>query len=179
MPVQVWLQDEIRVGQQGTLTTVWAERGSRPTAVKQTEYQWCYLYGAACPSTGASSGLLAPRVDTHYMNRHLAFIAAEAREQAGRDVHVLLVLDGAGYHQASSMLVVPENLTLLTLPPYSPEFNGMERVWGWMRSHDLSNRVFTDYDHILEELSASWLRLTPERLMTLTATDWIRRAEEA
>lgn len=178
VPVQVWLQDELRAGQQGTLTTVWAERGSRPEAVKQTEYDWVYLFGAVCPTTGASSALLAPTVNTHYMNRHLAFIAEEAREQAGEDVHVVLVLDGAGWHVARE-LVVPDNLTLLPLPPYSPNLNGTERVWGWMRQHDLSNRVFTDYDHLFEQVKAAWLRLTPKRLMSLTATDWIGRALES
>jgi len=54
------------------------------------------------------------------------FVGEEARERAGRDVHVLLVLDGAGWHR-SDALVVPKNVTLLPLPPYSPELNGMER----------------------------------------------------
>jgi hypothetical protein len=52
--VQVWFQDEARLGQQGTLTTVWAEKGSRPTAVRQTEYEWCYLFAAVNPMNGAS-----------------------------------------------------------------------------------------------------------------------------
>lgn len=173
--VQVWLQDELRAGQQGTLTSLWAERGSRPTAVKQTEYDWVYLFGAVCPTTGASSALLAPTVNTHYMNRHLAFIAEEACTQARQDVHVVLVLDGAGWHQSKG-LVVPDNLTLLPLPPYSPELNAQERVWGWMRQHDLSNRVFRDYDHLFEEVRTAWLRLTPDRLTSLTATNWIGRA---
>ena len=60
-----WFQDEARVGQQGTLTAVWAERGSRPAAVKQTEYEWVYLYAAVSPATGASSAMLAPSVNTH------------------------------------------------------------------------------------------------------------------
>ena len=60
--VEVWLQDEARVGQQGTLTRVWAERGSRPSAVKQTEYEWAYLFAAVNPATGASSALIAPTV---------------------------------------------------------------------------------------------------------------------
>src|SRR5205085_11670711 len=75
--VEVWLQDEARVGQQGTLTRVWAERGSRPTAVKQTEYEWAYLFAAVNPLTGASSALIAPTVNTHYMNEHLRFIGRE------------------------------------------------------------------------------------------------------
>lgn len=175
VPVQVWLQDELRAGQQGTLTSIWAERGSRPTAIKQTEYDWCYLFGAVCPTNGASSALLAPTVNTHFMNQHLAFIGQEACEQAGEPVHVVLVLDGAGWH-VSKGLVVPDNLTLLRLPPYSPEFNAAERLWRWMRQHDLSNRVFRDYDHLFEEVRAAWLRLTPQRLMSLTHTEWIERA---
>ena len=52
--VEVWFQDEARVGQQETLTRRWARRGSRPTVVKQTEYEWVYLFGAVNPVTGDS-----------------------------------------------------------------------------------------------------------------------------
>jgi hypothetical protein len=44
--VEVWQQDEARIGQQGTLTRVWGERGSRPAAVRQSEYEWAYLFAA-------------------------------------------------------------------------------------------------------------------------------------
>ena len=54
--VRVWFMDEARFGQQGTLTDVWAKRGSRPTAVRQTRYEWCYLYAAVEPATGESVG---------------------------------------------------------------------------------------------------------------------------
>ena len=87
--IEVWFQDEARFGQQGTLTHVWAAQGSRPTAVKQTEYEWVYLFAAVNPVTGDSSAMLAPTVNTDYMNEHLRFIS----EQAGQDKHVVLVLD--------------------------------------------------------------------------------------
>ena len=74
-PVQVWFQDEARIGQQGTLTHCWGLTGSRPTAVQQTEYEWVYLFGAVNPQTGESSALLAPTVNTAYMNHHLRFIS--------------------------------------------------------------------------------------------------------
>jgi len=124
--VEVWQQDEARIGQQGTLTRVWGERGSRPSAVRQSEYEWAYLFAAVNPLTGASSALIAPTVNTQYMNRHLAFIGREA----GPGVHVVLVLDQAGWHVAKA-LKVPKNVTLLHLPPYSPELNGSERIWGF------------------------------------------------
>ena len=123
--VEVWQQDEARIGQQGTLTRVWGETGSRPSAVRQTEYEWAYLFAAVNPLTGASSALIAPTVNTQYMNKHLAFIGREA----GPGVHVVLVLDQAGWHVAKA-LRVPKNVTLLHLPPYSPELNGSERIWG-------------------------------------------------
>jgi transposase len=170
-PLEWWFQDEARVGQQGTLTDVWAERGSRPRRVRQTEYEWVYLYAAVNPATGASSAMLAPNVNTHYMNAHLRFISGQVAEGG----HAVLVLDQAGWHVAKG-LVVPANLTLLHLPPYSPELNPVERVWAYMRSHYLSNRVFKGYDELFEVTAAAWNRLEQERLKSICHTDWILRA---
>ena len=68
--VEVWFQDEARIGQQGTLTRVWAQRGSRPTAIKQTEYEWVYLFASTNSHTGESVALVASSVNTEYMNAH-------------------------------------------------------------------------------------------------------------
>jgi len=164
----VWFQDEARIGQQGTLTRVWGERGGRPRVVRQTEYQWAYVFGAVDPMSGKSSALIAPTVNTELMSEHLKMIC----EEAGDDTHVVLVLDGAGWHKARG-LVVPTNMTLLFLPPYSPELMPMERVWAWMRQHDLSNRVFIDAAEIDRACAETWNKLTPERLMSITATKWL------
>ena len=164
----MWFQDEARIGQQGTLTTVWAEKGSRPTAVKQTEYDWIYLFGAVHPQTGNSSALLTPTVNTGYMNHHLRFIS----EQAGPEVHVILVLDQAGWHTAKG-LEVPENITLLYLPAYSPELNPIERLWSYLKSHYLSNRVYADYEQLLDAGKQAWNRIRPERLSSICQAQWI------
>jgi transposase len=169
--VEVWQQDEARIGQQGTLTRVWGERGSRPSAVRQSEYEWAYLFAAVNPTTGASSALVAPTVNTQYMNRHLAFIGREA----GPGVHVVLVLDQAGWHVAKA-LRVPKNVTLLHLPPYSPELNPVERVWAYLRSHYLSNRVFKDYEDLFQSITRAWNSLDAQRLKSLTRVEWIERA---
>ena len=57
--VRVFFMDEARFGQQGTTTRIWATTNSRPTAVRQTRYEWVYLYAAIEPSTGESVALLA------------------------------------------------------------------------------------------------------------------------
>jgi len=167
--VEVWFQDEARIGQQGTLTSVWAERGSRPVRVKQTEYQWVHLFAAVDPLTGRNSAMLAPHADTHYMDAHLRFIG----EAAGVGTHVVLVPDRAGWH-GSKALRVPANVTLLFLPPYSPELNPVERVWRYLRGNYLSNRAFKDYDEIFQVAGDAWNRLSDATLASITATAWLR-----
>ena len=152
------------------MTHVWAPRGSRPTAVKQTEYDWIYVYGSVNPRNGDSVALLAPTVNTFVMNQHLRMIG----EHVGPDVHVVLVLDQAGWHMSKG-LRVPGNITLLPLPPYSPELNPIERLWSWLKSHQLSNRVYTDYDDLLNSGMDAWNTLTPERLRTICRTTWGER----
>ena len=117
-------KDEARIGQQGTLTRVWAKRGSRPRAPRDTRYEWAYLFGAVCPARGVAAGLVLPYADTAAMNAHLAEIAATVAPGA----HALLVLDGAGWHRGEALLV-PPNITLLKLPPAAPELNPVENVW--------------------------------------------------
>lgn len=160
----------MRTGQQGTLTRVWARCGSRPRAVRQTEYKWAYVFGSICPATGESVALIAPTVNTYLMNVHLRHVS----EALGDDRHAVLILDGAGWH-TSKELVVPDNITLLFLPPYSPELNCVERVWLWLRQHTLSNRILPadkDLDHLLGE---AFVSIPPSRLQSLTRTAWLER----
>lgn len=138
-PLEIWFQDEARVGQQGTTTRVWARRGTRPRAVRDTRYEWAYLFGAVCPQRGTGAGLVLPRADTEAMTLHLAEIAAMVTPGA----HAVLVLDGAGWHRGGD-LVVPPNLTLLKLPPYAPELNPAENIWEYLRKKKLANRLYED-----------------------------------
>ena len=63
------------MGQQGTLTRIWARRGTRPRAPRDIRYQWAYIFGAVCPARGVAAGLVLPFVNTAAMNAHLAEIA--------------------------------------------------------------------------------------------------------
>ena len=165
------MQDEARLGQQGTLTRAWARTGSRPAAVKQTEYEWVYLWAAVEPATGASAAMLTPDVNAGQMNTFLAGLAGTL----AADEHAVLVLDGAGWHVARG-LAVPANVTLLRLPPYSPELNPVERVWAYLRSHYLANRAYADYDHLLRAADEAWLKLDADTLKTICRCPWIERA---
>ena len=73
------------------------------------------------------------------------------------DVHAALIWGGAGFHHAHD-LKVPDNLTLLPLPPYSPELNDIENLWHNFRSHCWSNRTYRDYDELFDVSSDSCCR---------------------
>ena len=116
-PVESWFQDEARIGQQGTLSRVWAPIGSRPGMVRDNRRANVYLYGAICPSRSIGAALVMASANTEAMNEHLKEISVQVASGA----HAALICDGAGWHAKSKDLVVPSNITLITLPPYSPE----------------------------------------------------------
>ncbi len=161
-------QDEARRGQKGTLTRRWALRGTRPRVVKQTKYKWTYIYGSVEPATGASFGMIASCVDTEMMGLFLWWLSKEIKENE----HVLLILDGAGWH-VSKKLKVPENITLRIMPPYSPELNPVELVWLWLGEHQLSNRTFADQTILDAACLDAWNTLTPERIQSLCRVSWL------
>jgi transposase len=165
----VWFQDEARVGQKNKLTRRWARSGTRPRAPHDQRTKWAYIFGAICPAKGKGAGLVMPYCDTHAMAEHLKLISAEVDPGA----HAVLLLDQAGWH-TSTKLPVPDNITLVPIPPRSPELNPVENVWRFMRDNWLSNRVFRNYDDIVAHCCESWNKLTnqPWRIMSIGRRDW-------
>lgn len=170
-PIEVWFADEARVGQQGTLTRIWAKRGTRPRAPRDCRYAWAYLFGAVCPERGVGAGLVMPYADTQAMSAHLGEISLAIAPGA----HAILVLDGAGWH-ASAALKVPDNITLLPLPPHSPELNPVENVWAYLRQNWLSLQVWENYPAIVDACCQAWNRFLaqPEVVRSVTTRTWAR-----
>ena len=179
-PIEVWFQDEARVGQQGTLTYVWAETGSRPRAPKDLRYEWAYLFGAVCAERGMGAALVMPHCDAEAMSLHVeprgSPDLAEISRAVAEGAHALVVLDGAGWHQTGGRLIVPDNISLLHLPPYSPELNPVETVWEHLRANKLSNSVFDTYDTIVDRCCAAWnwLANNPNRIQSIATRSWAK-----
>jgi DDE superfamily endonuclease len=165
----VWFQDEARIGQKNTLTRVWGQTGSRPAAPKDLGFASAYVFGAVCPLQGKAAALIMPVCNTTAMNHHLSEISS----QVAADAHAVVILDRAGWHR-SHTLVVPGNITLLELPPYSPELNPVERVWHYLRSHWLANSVFISLADIMDACERAWNRFAtnPALIRSLCAVAW-------
>jgi hypothetical protein len=122
--IEVWCQDEMRVGQKNKLTYRWARKGSRPRAVHDQRTQSTYLFGAVCSELGTGAALVLPACNSEAMQLHLNEIATKVTPGA----HAILLLDQAGWHTAK-VIKVPSNITLMPLPPRAPELNGQENIW--------------------------------------------------
>ena len=174
--VEVWFEDEARFGQKGTMTTVWAARGSRPTAVRQTQYDYLWVIAAACPATGAVAGIIMPHLDAQTINEFLG----EFSRQLAPDVHAVLIWDGAGFHTAKA-LEVPANVSLIRLPPYSPELNPIENLWHYLRSHYWSNRFYGDWEELKEAAVAAMVAVgtDADRIKTVCAAPYLDHVASA
>jgi len=113
--------------------------------------------------------LILPACNTEAMNLHLAEIAAIIAP----GVHAVLLVDQAGWHM-STRLVVPSNITIIALPPKCPELNPVENVWQFMRDNWLSNRIFKSYDDLVDHCCEAWNKLVdqPWRIMSIGLRQW-------
>ena len=110
-----------------------------------------------------------PRADTEAMNLHLI----EVSQAVSSGAHAVLVVDGAGWH-ISDDLVVPSNISLLILPPYSPELNPIENVWAYLRSNKLAHRLYETYIDIVDACCTAWNSFVaaPEIVRSITHRQW-------
>jgi transposase len=168
--VDIWLQDEARFGQQNTTTHLWAKRGSRPLAVKQQQFEYAYLFGAVCVTNGASEAMIVPYVNKEIMHSHLQQIS----DKTTSDRHAVIIMDGAGWH-GEELAEDFKNLSIIKLPPYSPELNPIEQVWSWLRQHHLANRCFNGYEAIVDAVSDAWNDFVSDskRVMKMCTRDWM------
>ena len=171
--IQLWCEDAARIGQKGRTCHRWYQRGVRPPGLADKRFESLYLFAACRPGTDEAFALALPRANAPAMSLFLEHLA----RQLAPGVHAVLILDQAGWH-GEKALRVPETITLLPLPPYSPELNPVERVWLYLRERFLSHRVLDDYAAVLDAACDAWNALLAEtgRLASLTAYPYLLRS---
>lgn len=158
---EVYFFDEGRFGLQSTVTRCWGKRGEPTSVPVQQGYQSFYIYSAVNPCSGDSFSLFLPEISTDIMNLYLQ----ELRKSSG-DKKVLLMMDQAGWHKSHD-LVIPDNIVIEYLPPYSPELNPVERLWWWLRKEVTHNIVFQTLEAIMDALEKEFRKITLNQLASL------------
>jgi hypothetical protein len=141
-------------------------------APRDCRREWAYIFGAVCPDRAVGAALVLPSVNIEGMNKHLEEISIRVAKGA----HAALVVDGAGWHRTGGALKVPNNITLIALPPYSPELNPVENIWQYLRGNKLSMTVWESYDAIVDACCSAWNFFIndTERVLSVTKRTWAR-----
>lgn len=162
-------QDEGRFGRISDPRRCWAPPGVRPDVHAALVREYSYAYAALSPWDDGLDSLILPDASTVCMSIFLKEVAKRHPQD-----FIVMVLDGAGWHRAKA-LKVPANMALVPLPPYSPELNPVENLWGELREKHFHNRVFNSLDAVEEQLCAALHAFEPdrERLRQLAAWPWI------
>ena len=168
--VEVWAQDEARIGLMPILRRVWSARGKRPVARVVHRYEWVYVYGFVHPRSGRVVCLLLPRMNTEMMNLALQRFADDIGASEKR--RVVLLLDGAPSHTANK-LVVPEGIHLVIQPPYSPEIQPAEHLWPLLRE-SVANQAFDNIEQLEQKLveRCRILDQKPDVISSTTCFHW-------
>lgn len=167
--IEIWFQDEARVGQKNRLVHQWAKKGTRPRQPADQRYESVYIFGAVCPELDKGAALIMPRADTEAMQHHLEEISKNVAPGA----HAVVVMDGAAWHRSRD-LEWPQNISPLILPPYCPELNPVENIWQFLRNNYLSRRLFETCEEIIDTCCNAWNRLIAEtgRITSITKREW-------
>lgn len=168
--MELWAEDEHRLGLKPIVRVVWAPRGQRPIVPVRPRYEWLYVVAFVCPESGETSFWLVPALNAEVFHRLLRAFAQE--RSISRRKRLLLVLDQAGWH-LSGDVQVPEGMTLIPLPPYSPELQPAEHLWGLI-DEAVANRVFRSLDELDAALGARICVLAerPEQIRSTTLFHW-------
>ena len=138
--------------------------------VRQRQFTSTYIFGAICPSQNKSSAIVLPDCNADAFQLHLNDISNQVTEKK----HAVLIVDQARWHLATK-LEIPSNITLIKLPPYSPELNPMEQVWLLLKQRFLANRVFNGFEQIVDECCEAWnsfLKI-PNKIKELGTRRWV------
>jgi transposase len=160
-------QDEARFGRIQEPYRCWARKNSRPLVGQQLVREYTYAYGAVSPKDGKSDFLILPTMNHNCFENFLEELSSRYPNE-----YILMFCDGASAHSAK---VVPDNIQLCKLPPYSPELNPVENIWDDMREKWFKNKTFKSMDAVISQLTNAcvFYENSPEICQSITAFTWI------
>ena len=160
-------EDEAGFGRINKPKYCWCRKGMRPTVPCHHIREYVYSYGAVEPKTGESFFLVLPKCNTECMTIFLEELSKKYPEEK-----IILCCDGASWHK-SGKLEIFENITILFIPPYTPEMNPIEQIWKEIRKRGFRNEKFNTLEKVIERLCETICLLTKEVIRSITGREWI------
>ena len=160
-------QDEAGFGRINKPKYCWCKKGVRPSVPCHHIREYRYVYGAVEPISGESCFLIMPYCNTNCMNVFLNHLSMSYQNDV-----IILVCDGAAWHKAKA-LIIPENIRLVFIPPYTPEMNPIEQIWKEIRKRGFRNEIFQTLNKVVDRLCSTIQSISSDTITSITARDWI------
>lgn len=167
--MRLMFQDEAGFGRINKPKYCWCEKGIRPSVSCHHIREYRYAYGAVEPLTGESCFLILPYCNSAWMNAFLEHLSKQFPED-----RIVLCCDSAAWHKSTS-LIVPDNIRLVFIPPYTPEMNPIEQIWKELRKMGFKNEIFASLEKVVDRLCDVINNLSADVIRSVTGRDWIIR----
>jgi hypothetical protein len=165
--VRLMFQDEAIFGRIGKLYKCWALGKYRPIVHQQKIRQFRHLFGAVDPLSGESCFRIFSHCDTICMNVYLRELSSQFK-----DDYILLICDNAAWHKSNG-LIVPDNIEIMHIPPYTPEMNPIEQVWDEIREKHFANHTFDSLKQATDQLCKAVRSLQSVTISSITYRTWM------
>jgi transposase len=163
---ELYFFDESRFGTHSKIGHGWFKRGKRTEIKVKLGFQNFYLYSAVNPKTGDSFSLTLPKVNTICMNIFLKEMAERLK-----GAPTIIVMDGAGWHKSKD-LKIPDNISIIYLPPYSPELNPVERLWLHIKQRTIKNKIYHCLDDLENAVGSFVKNISAQTLASICSIDY-------
>jgi hypothetical protein len=156
--LKLFFEDEASFGRMNHVRKCWVYRDDRAIVKKQAVREYIYALTAVCPETGETCSIISPYCNTEAMNALLNEVSMQFKHY-----RIIMVMDSASWHTTKA-LIVPENINILPLPPYSPELNPTEHIWDYIREQkEFNNHTFDSIDDVDKKLGEALCDLHNEK----------------
>lgn len=159
--------DESRFGTHSKIGHGWFRTGARVEVKKKLGYKNFYVYGAVSPKTGDSFSLIMPNVDVDWMNKFLEEFSLNLKSKKA-----ILVMDQAGWHKSLD-LVIPSNIKIIYLSPYSPELNPTEKFWQFIKDNILKNAIYDSLRDLEEKVCSFINDVTAKQILSVCCVSYM------
>jgi len=169
----LFFEDEASFGRINHVRKCWVHQADRAIVKKQAIREYLYAFTAVCPQTGETCSIISPYCNTDAMNALLL-----ETSNAFPLYRILMIMDSAGWH-TTKKLEIPENISILPLPPYSPELNPTEHIWDYIREQkEFNNYTFDSLAQVDKQLGKALCDLHNEKeiISSMCNFDWIYSA---
>jgi transposase len=170
LKLKLMFQDEARFGRLKQPKRCWAPRHIQPEVPSQIIREYEYVYGVVDPHKGDSLFFVLPSMETECLNLFLKIVSENYKEYL-----IVMVLDGASSHRAKDKLMIPDNIILINLPPYSPQLNPVEKVWDYAKRRIFKNNIFPSLDAMEDKIILIFraLEYNKNRIRKIAGFPWI------